>query len=142
MLRILREDFPAAYHHLQLGFNEGYTLVAFPKDKEHVVLSDFLFYEAPGGGVEEYIHGSKRYQLVDVYNLLRWLDVVAARKDLGGTIEVKNLDNLDRLVSLVDLAARPQNLESMEAKNLENLKAEMVKLGFSENLIGQMEEWR
>jgi len=27
----------------------------------------------------------------------------------------------------------------MEAKNLENLKAEMVKLGFSENLIGQME---
>jgi len=76
---------------------------------------------------------------VDVYSLLRWLDLLAARKDLGEVIEVKNLDNLDRLVSLLDLAARPKNLSNMEAKNLENLKAEMVKLGFSENLIGQME---
>ena len=31
------------------------------------------------------------------------------------------------------------NKMNMEAKNLENLKEEMVKLGFSENLIGQME---
>ncbi|WP_316795344.1 hypothetical protein [Pedobacter agri] len=33
-----------------------------------------------------------------------------------------------------------KNKMHMEAKNLENLKAEMEKLGFSEQLIGQMEE--
>ena len=62
MLRMLRDDFLAACHHLQLGLNEGYTLVAFPKHKEHVVVSDFVFYEVPGNGVEEYMHGSQRYQ--------------------------------------------------------------------------------
>lgn len=65
-------------------------------------------------------------------------------KIIGGKLHVRAVKNkinepgLLRVLSDQALVG-PINKMNMEAKNLENLKAEMAKLGFSENLIGQME---
>ncbi|MEJ5996625.1 hypothetical protein WG904_19510 [Pedobacter sp. Du54] len=61
------------------------------------------------------------------------------------TVKVERAVDMIRDVNDMKLTAREayenDNLKKaiMEAKNLENLKEEMVRLGFSENLIGQME---
>jgi len=56
--------------------------------------------------------------------------------------ELQNENTIHRLAELAELAwaTGPKTREIMNANNLEHLKEEMIRLGFSEDLIGRMQE--
>lgn len=123
----------------------GRSLVVFPKGKEQYLASDFAVAGSwqQAGDMALDIEFAVVRELAPLLGLLEKafgsgfeeMPVLAEFEKMGLEVDIDKLGELGRN------AYKNENLKKaiMDAKNLENLKAEMVKLGFGENLIGQME---
>ncbi len=95
-MKFLKADLDTIVDHLQAGIDVGVKLVGFPRDKELLEPSDFLYYHAKGDGIGEYKVGGQTYLLKDSYDLARQMERMHDRNDLGEVIDVEALEELQQ----------------------------------------------
>lgn len=118
---------------VELFFVEEFELPEIRRCRE--VLDGLLVKYGAGNGLEGYL-----MRLNDLHWKEKFFEVFPFPPGLHASMVRNKINEPGSLRALSDRALiGPIEKVIMEAKNLENLKEEMTKLGFSENLIGQME---
>ncbi|RYG54926.1 MAG: hypothetical protein EOO01_00085 [Chitinophagaceae bacterium] len=118
---------------VELFFVEEFDLQEIRRGRE--ILDGLLVKYGAGNGLEGYL-----MRLNDVHWKEKFYEVFPFPAGLHVGMVINKINEPGSLRALSDRALiGPIEKVIMEAKNLDNLKEEMVRLGFSENLIGQME---
>jgi hypothetical protein len=118
---------------VELLFVEEFDLPDILRARE--ILDGLLVTYGAGNGLEGYL-----MRISDMHWKEKFYQVYPFPAELHASAVINKINEPGLLSALSDRALiGPIEKVIMEAKNLENLKAEMTKLGFSENLIGQME---
>jgi hypothetical protein len=118
---------------VEIFFVEEFDIQEIRRGRE--ILDGLLVKYGAGNGLEGYL-----MRMNDLHWKEKFYQVFPFPPGLHTSLVINKINEPGSLRALSDRALTgPIEKVIMEAKNLENLKEEMVKLGFSENLIGQME---